>query len=207
MWKIDICIKVVLICPTNMLVYLWMSAPPKHRRELLPLCIFFYDWYWVTPINLPRAFMPLFKIFEGKSMGLGFRGVQTIIYNHSGQIYVGRRTGTRASKWLFDIGSAGMVIKGKTLEQTRNDELMEEMGLPQGKESRLVTICYPYQGYSCIIYLYELVVSNDTNMTSIDGTYDLITARDHLDENISTKKDAKLMIENGLIRGAFLSPP
>jgi hypothetical protein len=156
---------------------LYYNANEKHRKEMVQITLFYYNHVFNTPIQLPRAFMPLFSCFEGNFFGISFHGVQTIIYNDLGKLLLGKRTGTRAKKWLYDVGAAGMVA-GRISSisdavHTATEELHEETNLIPCDNQPLeyMMTVTPATGYPCIVHIFKMVVADGTEITSNDGTF------------------------------------
>jgi 8-oxo-dGTP pyrophosphatase MutT (NUDIX family) len=201
---------------------LWQAATPERRAEYMTLCFYFYGWFFRLPINVSRAYMPLFQRFERGHVGFIFEGAQIIVYvknptSSSMSVAIGTRVASKRKGWIFDIGACGMVKAGQTPLQAAKEELYEELGLDE--EPVFTKQVMPYQGYGCIIWVYKVVLEKQTQLASTDGTYEKISwvpADKHsvlayMDSevrvnpdlkhahNAISKKDAALMFKDGLI--------
>ena len=181
------------------LCQVYYSASPKHRKELVQPTLFLYNYTLELPFLIPRAFMSLFHYFEGRPAGLSFHGVQTLIYNSSGQLLLGKREPTRAKKWLYDVGAAGM-ISGMVnsindIVRTAKEELKEETDISPSANNKLVYVkkVTPAIGYPCIVHIFHITVPDDIQPISNDGTYESMNwVSKHYLKQLTPNQNARL---------------
>jgi ADP-ribose pyrophosphatase YjhB (NUDIX family) len=159
----------VLFMMLGYMVYLWVVAKQKRRDEWVDLMLVYGTWCSRTGVSIPRAFDPMFEVFNRQYCGLKFSGVQVFVYNENGDVYIGERT---TGCWLLDVGAAGLCKTGESLRECALHELDEELGICGVRYGMVfVGMMYPCQDLTCVVAVYHVVVPNGTILQSTDGTY------------------------------------
>lgn len=169
-------------------VHLYVKAKLKHRKEWLRLHVFLGKYYGPTLTCVPRALLPLFRIFERRAVGLIFAGVQCIVRDTEGRYLMAKYKILKQSfhgqnNYIWDLGAAGMISSSKWCQdpiqectQALKQEFAEELGLDittSVKDLRLKRVLTPYDGINCIIYCFECILKNEFkhNIRSTDDTF------------------------------------
>lgn len=154
-------------------IVLYVSAKPKHRKEKIPLVFFFGHNFWYTGISFPRAFLPLFEIFQGRFIGFNTIAVRIIVLNNQQQILRCLMSPERQKNpIIWDIGAGGFVQSGICPDEAANMETCEELGFSIRDMDKTSKVTYPCDGFNHVIFHYHVVKDDyqfDPDLT--DRTY------------------------------------
>ena len=169
----------------------WNAATPKHRAEYLYLCVFFYRFWFRTNLKVSRAYLPLFRCFFKKPLGLSFMIVQIIVHERDTNevCYAKRAKCEKPSDHMFDLGASGYVPSHNTAPHPKYyrempfveclaviaafAELNEELALDSTHLLQYHGMTMPCDGYDLICYQFTTSVSNrkEIVLARTDGTF------------------------------------
>lgn len=149
--------------------WLYFSAKPKHRKELVRINWFWKNIYGETPIIVPRALVPFFDKFYFGFCGLATQGSRVLVFSQDSILFCKLEDKRIKNNIKYDLGAGGLSPNGLDGCETAKEELHEELGVDF--DLHYYTTVTPYHGYYCIIHIYVVQVEETTKFTSVDGTY------------------------------------